>query len=115
MHHRELLLSPNTEFGDSSRHSYSKPMNRLATVPDDFEAMIRITPEHQRGMHSPTFNVIRWELGDPGDPAGSSIYVIWPDFLDEHGDSRPRDTPLPVGLELPAAMTVISSELRSYH
>ena len=90
-------------------------MKRLAVVPDDFEAMIRITPPSEGGRHFPTFNGIRWDLGYPDDPPGSSIYMIWPDFLDEHGDSRPQDVPLPVGVELLAAMTILSSEVRSYH
>jgi hypothetical protein len=90
-------------------------MKRFAGVPDDFEAVIRITPEHEGGRRVPTFNGIRWDLGYSDDPPGSSIYMVWPDFLDEHGDSRPRDVPLPVGVELPAAMTVISAEMRPFH
>ena len=90
-------------------------MKRLAAQPDDFEALIRITPEHEGGRHVPTFNGIRWDFGYPDDPPGSSIYMIWPDFLDERGDSRPRDIPLPIGVELPAALFILNPDTRAYH
>jgi hypothetical protein len=41
--------------------------------------------------------------------------MIWPDFLDEYGNSRDKENLLPIGIELLTAMTIVSSEMRSYH
>jgi hypothetical protein len=88
-------------------------MKRLSMT-DDFEAMIRIMPFSEGGLKL-VLNGIRWDFGYPEDPPGSSIYMIWPDFLDEYGSSRAKEDPLPVGIELLAAMTIVSPEMRSYH
>jgi hypothetical protein len=61
------------------------------------------------------FNGIRWDFGYPEDPPGSSVYMIWPDFLNEYGNSRDKEYLLPSGIELLAAMTIVSNEMRSYH
>jgi hypothetical protein len=88
-------------------------MKRLS-ITDDFEAMIRIMPFSEGGLKL-VFNGIRWDFGYPEDPPGSSVYMIWPDFLDEYGNSRDKEDSLPTGIELLAAMTIVSSEMRSYH
>ena len=41
--------------------------------------------------------------------------MVYPDFLDDHGDSLPGDIPLPVGAELPAAMFILDPSMRPYH
>jgi len=87
-------------------------MKRLYQVPDDFETVIRIYSHEEGGRRTPPFNGIRWDFGYADDPPGSSIYMIMPDFFDEHGDSLPTDTPLPIGSELPARMTVINDQIR---
>lgn len=38
--------------------------------------------------------------------------MIWPDFMDEQGDSLPTDAPLPIGVNLVARMTVLVDEMR---
>jgi hypothetical protein len=81
---------------------------------DDFEAMIRIMPFSEGGLKL-VFNGIHWDFGYPEDPPGSSVYMIWPDFLDEYGNSRDKKNLLPTGIELLAAMTIVSSEMRFYH
>ena len=88
-------------------------MKRLYQVPDDFEAVIRIYSHEEGGRQTPPFNGLRWDFGYGDDPPGSPIYVIWPDFFDEDGDSLPTDTPLSVGLELRARMTALSDETRA--
>ena len=84
-------------------------------IPDDFEALIRIFSEAEGGRRTPVFNGIRWDLGYADDPPGSSIYMIWPDFLDDGGDSLISDGSLPVGVEIRAAMTIVAGPMRAYH
>jgi hypothetical protein len=88
-------------------------MKRLSMT-DDFEAIICIKPFSEGGVKF-AFNGIRWDFGYLEDPPGSSIYMIWPDFLDECGNSRAKEDLLPIGIELLAAMTIVSPEMRSYH
>jgi len=88
-------------------------MNRLYQVPDDFEATIRIYSRAEGGRVSPPFNGIRWDFGYADDPPGSSIYMIYPDFFDENGNSLPTDVRLRVGVELRARMTVLSDNMRA--
>ena len=88
-------------------------MKRLYQVPDDFEATIRIYAHAEGGRMTPPLNGIRWDFGYADDPPGSSIYMIWPDFFDDHGDSLPTDTSLPVGADLQARMTVLADEMRA--
>lgn len=42
----------------------------------------------------------------------TGIYMIYPDFLDDMGDSLPTDSPVPVDVELPARMTILVDEMR---
>jgi hypothetical protein len=39
--------------------------------------------------------------------------MIWPDFVDENGDSLPIDEPLPIGVNLVARMTIVVDEMRA--
>ncbi|HEX7063189.1 MAG TPA: hypothetical protein VF200_14555, partial [Woeseiaceae bacterium] len=90
-------------------------MDRLYP-PDDFEAMIRIFPASEGGLEAPRFNGIRWNFSYASDYAAdrevTQLYMIWPDFSDQFGNSLPRDRPLPVGIELPARMSVLDDEMR---
>jgi hypothetical protein len=88
-------------------------MKRLS-VTDDFEAMICIVSFSEGGLKFVS-NGIRWDFRYPEDPPGSSVYMIWPDFLDECGNSRAKEDSLSTGIELLAAMTIVSPEMRSYH
>ena len=85
---------------------------RIYCVPDDFEAVIRIFPAAEGGRATAPFNGIRWDFAYEGERPEDSLYMIWPDFHDEVGDSFPIDKPLPVGVELAARMHVLSDEMR---
>jgi len=87
-------------------------MNRLYPTQDDFEATIRIFRTDEGGRKSPPFNGIRWDLCYAGDSPQESLWVIWPDFFDDLGESLPTDRALPVDVELPARMTIMNNELR---
>ena len=43
---------------------------------------------------------------------GVELGLIRPDFLDGSGNSRSKDEPLPVGVELPARMFIVVDEMR---
>ncbi|MGO1073684.1 hypothetical protein [Lysobacter sp. CA199] len=85
---------------------------RLYQVADDFEAIIRIYTFAEGGRISAPLNGIRWDFGYADDSFADGLYMIWPDFLDESGQSMPCDTPLPIDVELPARMTVVVDEMR---
>ena len=87
--------------------------HQLYKIPADFEAVIRIYSTAEGGRVSPPFNGIRWDFAYAEDGATKSIFMIWPDFFDEKGDSLPTDAPLPIGVELRARMTILVDEARS--
>jgi len=87
-------------------------MHRLSAVPDDFEAVIRILSEAEGGRKTPPFNGIRWDFSYAQDEASNHLYMIWPDFFSSSGDSMPTDSPLPIGVELSARMTILNDEMR---
>ena len=39
--------------------------------------------------------------------------MIWPDFLGADGRSLPESLPLPVGVALPARMSIVADDLRA--
>lgn len=80
---------------------------------DDFEAMIRILPEEEGGRHTRPRNGIRWDICYAGDDPKDGIWMVWPDFLDESGESRSEEEELPVGIPLPAKMFVLVDEMRA--
>jgi hypothetical protein len=91
-------------------------MQRLYQVADDFEATIRILFESEGGRVSSPFNGIRWDFAYASDGATEQVYMIWPDFLGQSGDSIPKHVALPIGVPLQARMTIVSDELReSFH
>lgn len=79
---------------------------------DDFEARIRIFTSAEGGRRSPVFNGIRWDFAFAEQQPADTIYMIWPDFLDDEGDSRSNVEPLPLGEELPARMMIVVDEMR---
>jgi hypothetical protein len=82
--------------------------------PADFEAVVRILTRAEGGRRTPPVNGIRWDFAYAADgPNPPLLYMIWPDFLGPDGRSLPPDRPLPIGVELPARMTVIADELRA--
>jgi len=82
-------------------------MKRLYEDEPDFEALIRIYSHEEGGRAQPPGNGIRWRFAYADDPVGEILYAIWPDFVDEAGNSLPSDAPLPINVELPARMTVV--------
>jgi hypothetical protein len=87
-------------------------MHRLHSLPDDFEAVVRIYSQSEGGRMSAPRNGIRWDFAYAEDQPPGALFMIWPDFHDEAGDSLPIDQPLPIDTELRARMTVVSDELR---
>lgn len=88
-------------------------MYRLYKQPDDFEAMIHIYRADEGGRQRAPFNGIRWDFAYADDPEAGQLYMIWPDFHAESGDSLPADLPLPLGVEIAARMTVVVDEMRA--
>jgi hypothetical protein len=89
-------------------------MYRLYAVSDDFEAVIRVFSETEGGRKTPPFNGIRWDFSYVSDEGSNQLYMIWPDFFSSSGDSLPTDSPLPIGIELSARMTVVAEEMREH-
>ena len=87
-------------------------MHRLYKPADDFEAVVRIFPASEGGDRVPKFNGIRWDFSYAINNPPGELYMIWPDFFSESGDSLPTDKPLPVGIELSARMFILSDEMR---
>ena len=81
--------------------------------PDDFAATIRILRSDEGGRSTPAFNGIRWDFAYEAGQPSDVVFMIWPDFIDDQGNSLPVDEPLPFDVELPARMTVINDEFRS--
>jgi hypothetical protein len=88
-------------------------MKRLHSVPDDFEAVIRIYSAAEGGLQMPPSNGIRWDFAYADDPPAKELFMIHPDFHDDHGDSLPTDERLPVSIDLPARMVVVVDEMRT--
>jgi translation elongation factor EF-Tu-like GTPase len=87
---------------------------RLYKQPDDFEAIIRIFSADEGGRMTPPFNGIRWDFAYAEDDVPTTgLHMIWPDFIDEAGDSLPTDQALPIGVALQARMTVVVDDMRS--
>ena len=87
-------------------------MTQLYRQPADFEATINILSTEAGGRINPPFNGIRWDFAYAADGDTDSLFMIWPDFFDEAGDSLPTDQPLAIGVDLPARMTVVVDEMR---
>lgn len=87
-------------------------MHRLYRIADDFEATIRILTEAEGGRMNPPFNGIRWDFAYASDKPAENLYMIHPDFYSQSGDSLPTDAPLPLGVDLPARMTIVIDEMR---
>ncbi len=82
---------------------------------DDFDAIIRIYSPEEGGRNHPTYNGVKWDFSyaDPIREVGD--WCIWPDFYVVGGDSRPKDVPLPVGVETSARMFIMADEMREIH
>lgn len=78
----------------------------------DFDALIRIFRPDEGGRKSAPFNGVRWDFNYAEEALSEGTYMIWPDFIDESGNSLPRDRPLPVDVWLTARMFVVADEMR---
>lgn len=65
--------------------------SRLYAQEADFEARIRILTEVEGGRKTPPFNGIRWDFRYADDAPGAEIFMIYPDFFDDEGESLPPD------------------------
>jgi hypothetical protein len=79
----------------------------------DFEAAIRIFREDEGGRKSAPFNGIRWDLNYAEEPPTGGLYMIWPDFIDEHRQSLPTDKVLPIDRRLRARMFIVVDDMRA--
>ena len=82
---------------------------------DHFEAEVTIFSETDGGRRTPAFNGIRRDFGYADENAEDGIYMIWPDFFDEHGNSLDVDAALPIGIPLGARFTIVNDDLRHFH
>lgn len=80
---------------------------------DDFEAVIRIYIAAEGGRHPPFFNGIRWDFAYADQRTPDTLFMIYPDFLDDSGNSWSTEEPLPIGRELPARMMIVVDEMRA--
>jgi translation elongation factor EF-Tu-like GTPase len=83
-----------------------------AIIPDDFEAVIRIFRADEGGRKTPARNGIRWDLNYAEESPSKDLYMIWPDFMDENGNSLPKGANLETDVELHARMTIVNDEMR---
>lgn len=81
-------------------------------VPPDFEAVIRLFSTEEGGRRTPAFNGVRWDFDYKNNSRDLGSYMIWPEFLEETGESWPKDVPLPIGVEIRALMYILDDELR---
>ena len=82
---------------------------------DDFEAKVTILGKAEEGRSSPPFNGVRWDLCYADDSPADGLYMVWPDFFDERGQSLPTDAPLPVGTALHARFVIVNAAMRHLH
>lgn len=81
--------------------------------PADFEAEIRIYSAEEGGRKGPPCNGIKWDFAYDGDDIrATGLYMIWPEFLDDSGESISTDVQLPVGEPIRARMAIVNTELR---
>jgi hypothetical protein len=93
-------------------YGWSNSLRERLYPTDDFEADIRIYSTAEGGRCSPAFNGIRWDLAYADQEPGVTLCMIWPDFIDAEGKSRPKQVPLPIGETLPARMVIAVDEMR---
>lgn len=98
--------------GFKSQHPHYFRVKSRFNHPADFEAVVRILPPEQGGRQTPPFNSIRWDFCYAEDDPENGIWMIWPDFVDERGNSLPEDRPLPVDVEIRAQFRIVDDKLR---
>jgi len=62
---------------------------------DDFEATIRILSEAEGGRRTRARNGIRWDICYADEDPKDNLWMVWPDFLDKHGESRSEEEEFP--------------------
>lgn len=92
----------------------------LYSTKPDFEAEITILTTEQGGRTNPPHNYIRWDFGyaednplEPERNLSATIYMIYPNFLDEDGVPIPKGIPL-IGT-YKARMHIVVREMLEYH
>lgn len=95
-------------------------MSDFYSTEPDFEAEITIPTVEHSGRTNPPQNFIRWDFGyaednplEPEHNLSATIYMIYPNFLDEDG------TPIPKGIPLrgtyKARMHIVVKEMKEFH
>lgn len=80
--------------------------------PPDFEARIRIFTLAEGGR-TPPYNGIKWDFAyDVSGINPETLYMIWPQFVDETGTLLSEDLPLSPGVPLRAFMYIVVDEMR---
>lgn len=65
-------------------------MSQPRPFADDFEASIRILRTDEGGRTTAPFNGIRWDFNYADELPQVGLYMIFPDFVDEKGNSLPK-------------------------
>jgi translation elongation factor EF-Tu-like GTPase len=79
----------------------------------DFEAEIRIYSAEEGGRRTPARNGIQWDFAYEGDDIHvTGLFMIWPEFLTDSGESFSLDLALPIGKPIRARMSIVNTELR---
>ena len=84
-------------------------MKWLYRTAGDFEARITILTEQEGGRRTPVFNGIRWDLKFTHYKPDLA-FMIWPEFIDDHGDAISKEIPLTGTLD--ARMHILMETLR---
>lgn len=88
-------------------------MNKLYDHPGAFEAEITIFTEQEGGRKTPPKNGIRWDLTYAENNPEGRMFMIWPEFIDENGDSI--DTGVPLTGKLKARIHIVVKEMMEFH
>jgi hypothetical protein len=86
---------------------------RLAEIRKDFEVEYRFLSTDEGGRRTgPPYQMYRSDwMYEGDDPRVNGIYMIWPIFLEENGEIREPNTPVPI--EGKAQMFIVDDEQRA--
>jgi hypothetical protein len=92
----------------------------LYSTEPDFEAEVTIPTTEQSGRTFPPQNFIRWDFGyaqdnliEPKRNLTATIYMIYPNFLDESGFPIQKGVPLSGAYK--ARMHILIKDMKEYH
>ncbi|MEH6343460.1 MAG: hypothetical protein V7785_00110 [Bermanella sp.] len=88
-------------------------MIRLYDHKDAFEAVITILTKSEGGRSCPPHNGIRWDFIYAENQPENTMYMIWPEFVDDNGDAL--DKGLFLEGTLKARMHIFSEDMVPLH